>query len=60
MLIVLAPRFEFRLHRNRSVYRTAQNRYLEQEVDVAANLSASHLRILVRAQKNLGLHVGGK
>jgi hypothetical protein len=52
MLIVLAPRFEFRLHRNRSAYSTAQNRYLEQEVYLAGNLSASLLRILVGVKKN--------
>jgi hypothetical protein len=60
MLIVKAPRFEFRLHRNRSVICTAQNRYLEQEVDVAANLSASRFRILVCAQIFLRLSVSGK
>jgi hypothetical protein len=60
MLMVMAPRFEFRLHRNRSAYRTAQNRYLEQEVYLAGNLSASHWRILVCAQKNLKPHPPGR
>jgi hypothetical protein len=40
MLIVMAPRIEFRLHRTRSVYFTVQNRYLEQVVIVTGNLSA--------------------
>jgi hypothetical protein len=40
MLIVMAPRIEFRLHRTRSVYFTVQNRYLEQVVVVTGTLSA--------------------
>jgi hypothetical protein len=61
MLMVLAPRFEFRLHRNRSVYSTAQNRYLEQEVYLAGNLSASLLRILVCALKKVTkVHLAGE
>jgi hypothetical protein len=53
MLMSMAPRIEFRLHRTRSVYITVQNRYLEQVVVGTGNLSAPHFYFLVEAKKTL-------
>jgi hypothetical protein len=52
MLIVMAPRIEFRLHRTRSVYSTVQNRYLEQVVIVTGNLSARPFLDSSQSEKN--------